>query len=114
MHPEHYRVRAIKLLGGEAFLTGSDLDLPLSGSVTLDFWRKAYAAMRLASRMTPRSERKNDGTFPSILIRSVNLCLKRRREASKHFSEKLVQMNFKNAVEVMQSWAVEDASELIV
>jgi len=110
---EVYRAQLIKMLGGDACFYQSGLAYPFSGFTSRASRHFFLAAVRMALRMTPRSERKKDGTLPLLLVRSVNLCIKQRREAKNRSSEKVVVMDFVNAVKLMQSWAVEDASEFV-
>lgn len=110
---EVYRAQLIKMLGGDACFYQSGLAYPFSVFTSRASRHFLLAAVRMAMRMTPRSERKNDGTLPLLLVRSVNLCIKQRREAKNQSSEKVVVMDFVNAVKLMQSWAVEDASEFV-
>jgi len=51
------------MLGGDKFLSQSDLDVAFSNNPQRSIWRKVNASIKLALRMTPRGERKNVGTF---------------------------------------------------
>lgn len=111
--PEYYRARMVEQLGGDAFLTRSGLEYPFLPSAGCMPWKKLAAASKLALRMTPRAERKNDGSLPSILVQSINTCIRTRKAASNRAAKKLVELDLSGAVRLMQSEAAELASKFI-
>lgn len=76
------------------------------------YWVNVLNATKVAVRMTPGSERQKDGLFPSILIQSVNHCIKDRERRVKQTVTKVARSDFKEATEVMSSQAVLEMSEV--
>lgn len=111
LDPYHYRNKTIKLLGGDAFLSKNSFDLPVNYSSSQTFWIKIFHTTRISYRMTSRSERKKDGTFPLLLIQSINHCIERRRSTAPKFYARVTANDFHAAAEMMQSQAIIQAGE---
>ena len=106
------REETIRWLGGDSFLSRSGLILPFSGAVGETYWVNVLNATKVAVRMTPGSERQKDGLFPSILIQSVNHCIKDRERRVKQTVTKVARSDFKEVTEVMSSQAVLEMGEV--